>query len=158
EELEVIAFLFRELEEHALALRLLEALAVPLEEAMRRALTADADEQGLLVGAFPCQLFGARGKETVRRALEKQKRRLRLERRIAGDELAIARLQGAEMLVLLGGQLVEDLTPARIARQPRGARVEREAAALGRNGDAQGITREDRIRRRARARRGLAGA
>ena len=51
QQLEVVALLVGELEEDALAFRFLEPLAVPLEELVRAALAADADEQGLAIGA-----------------------------------------------------------------------------------------------------------
>src|ERR1043165_5152089 len=104
----MIAFLGRELEEDALAFGFLEALAVFLEEAVGRALAADADEQGASVAdALLLQLVSAGGKQAVRRALEKQERRLRLEVGNMSEKLAIARFERAEVLALLGRQPLE---------------------------------------------------
>ena len=59
QQLEMLALLVGELEEDLLALGVLEPLAVALEELVRAALAADADEQRLLVVDAVGQLFGA---------------------------------------------------------------------------------------------------
>jgi hypothetical protein len=59
EQVQVLALLVGELEENPLALGLLEPLAVALEELVRAALAADADEQrgapriGITIGSSP---------------------------------------------------------------------------------------------------------
>src|SRR5262245_58624370 len=80
QEIEVLAFFVGELEEDLLAFRILEAFAVALEELVRAAFAADADEQRLLiVDAALAQLLGAFGEQPARRALEEEKRRPRFE-------------------------------------------------------------------------------
>ncbi len=66
----MLAFLVGEFEEDALAFRVLEALAVPLEEAMRAALALDADKQRLLIVDARLQLFGSRREEPAGGAFE----------------------------------------------------------------------------------------
>src|SRR5437016_14660151 len=61
QQVEMGALLVRELEEDLLALRVLEALAVFLEEPVRVALAADADEQRLLIVDTAEQAIGALG-------------------------------------------------------------------------------------------------
>src|SRR5262249_48936172 len=108
QQVEMVALLVGELEEDALAFGLLEPLAVPLEEAVRTALAADADQQrALVVDALP-QLFGTGGKQAVGRALEEQECRLRLETGIGRDQLLIPRFELAQMLFLFGAELLED--------------------------------------------------
>ena len=134
-----------ELEEDLLALGVLELLAVALEEAVRAALALDADHQRLAIVDAVGQLLGAGREQAVGRPLEKQERRPRLELRILLQQLAVARLERAEVLLLLLGQLLEDAAAARVARDARGARVELEAAALGRDRDAQRVAREEQL-------------
>src|SRR4029079_16743341 len=96
-----------ELQEHALAFRLLEAVAVFLEEAVRPALAADADEQRLAIAeALALELLGARREQAVGGAFEKEKRRLPLDVRIGGDQLTVACFQRAEVFLLLAGELL----------------------------------------------------
>ena len=90
----MLALLVGKFQEDALAFRLLEAIAVAFEEAMRRALAANADEKRVAIaGALLRQLVRAGGEQAVDGAFEEQKRRLRLERRIGGDELTISRFE-----------------------------------------------------------------
>src|SRR5690606_25112909 len=77
EQLEVLPLFVGELEKDALAFRFLEPLAVASEEAMRRALAADADHQRLLVVDALRELLGARGEQAVGRAFEEEERRIR---------------------------------------------------------------------------------
>src|SRR5688572_13870836 len=79
QEIEVGAFLVRELQEDLLALGVLELLAVLLEEPMRAALAADADHQRLLVVDPAHQPLGAVGEESLGGVLEEEERRPRLE-------------------------------------------------------------------------------
>ncbi len=144
-----VALLVGELEEDALALGVLEPLAVALEEPVRAALAPDADHQRLAVVDALGELIGAGGEQTVGRALEEQERRPRLELRILLQQLAVARLELAEMLLLLLGQLLEHAAAARVARDARGARVELQAAALGGNRDPQRVAREQQLGRAA---------
>src|SRR5215813_1705900 len=105
QQVQMRAFFVGELEEDLLAFRVLEALAVALEELVRAALAADPDEQRLLVvHAALAQLFGALREQTAGRALEEEERRPRLEQRILRDQLLVALLQRAQVLFLLFGQ------------------------------------------------------
>ena len=146
EQVEVRALFVRELQEDLLALRVLEALAVLLEEAVRVALAADADEQRLLIVDAAQQPVGAFREQTIGGALEEEERRPRLELRLAREQLAVPSFQLAEMLLLLRREILEHLAAARIARHARRAGIELQPAALGRNRDAQRITREQQIR------------
>ena len=85
QQIAVRALFLGELEEDLLAFGVLEALAVPLEELVRVALAADADEQRLQIVDAGAQLLGALGEDAVRGALEKQERRTRFELRILRD-------------------------------------------------------------------------
>ena len=82
QQLEVCPLFVGELEEDLLALRVLEALAVALEEPVRAALAPDADHQRLQIVDALGQLLGAGGEQAVGGALEEQERRPRLELRI----------------------------------------------------------------------------
>src|SRR6185503_17430689 len=137
--LQVVALLVGELEEDLLALGVLEALTVAFEELVRAALAADADEQRLRVVHAAPQLVRALGEQTARRALEEEERRPRLEQRILRAQLAIPALQRAEVLLLFFGQLLEHRAAARVLGQARSARVELQAAALGRNRHPQRV-------------------
>src|SRR4051794_1546071 len=108
QEFEVRALLGGELEEHLLAFRVLEALAVLLEELVRSALAPDADEQRLLIVDALAKLLGARGEQPARRAFEKQERRPRFELRILRQQLAVALLERAEMFLFFGSEPLED--------------------------------------------------
>src|SRR5207237_3189483 len=88
EQVEVRALFVRELQEDLLALRVLEALAVLLEEAVRVALAADADEQRLLIVDAAQQPVGAFRAQTIGGALEEEEGRPRVERRLAREERA----------------------------------------------------------------------
>src|SRR5262245_31950685 len=136
QQIEVIALFVGELEENLLAFRVLEFLAVLLEEAMRAALTADADHERLLIVHAASKPLGAFGEETICRPLEEEERRARLELRITLQQLRVSRLELAEMLFLFEREILKDLAAARVARQTRCARVELESAALGRDRDA----------------------
>src|SRR5579864_5774195 len=87
EQIEVRPLLVGELEEHLLALGILEALAVALEELVRAALASDPDEQRPRIVDALAELLGASREEAARRALEEEKRRPCLELRIAGRQL-----------------------------------------------------------------------
>src|SRR6266487_172476 len=152
QQLEVRALLVRELEKHLLPLRVLETLAVALEELVRAALTADADEQRLLIVDALAQLFGACG------AFEKEERRARFELRVAGREVRVPLLERAEMFALFRGELLKHRAASWILGDRGGARVELESAALGGNGHPQRVSREHAVRRRPfNRRRFLAG-
>jgi hypothetical protein len=141
----MVSLLVGELEEYLLSLRVLEALAVLLEEAMRAPLAPDADHQGLLIVHAAHQAFGSFGEQSVGGALEEQERGARFELRVAAEQLTVARLELAEMLLLLEREILEDLPAADVARHARGARVELETAPLGGNGDPQGVAREHQV-------------
>ena len=145
QQIEVLALLVGELEEDLLAFGVLEPLAVLLEEAVRAALAADADHQRLLIVDAAHQPFGAFGEQAVGGALEEQERRPRFELRIAPQQLAVARLELAEMFLLLEREILKHLAAARVLRHLRGARVEVEPAALGGNRNAQRVAREHQI-------------
>src|SRR4029079_2152037 len=142
QQFEVRTFLVGELEEHLLALRILEPFAVTLEELVRTALAADADEERLRIVHSLAQLLGTFGEQPVGCTLEKQKRRTRLQLRILGVEVAIPLLQRAEVLLLLFGEPLENSAPSRIFRDARRTRVELQPASLGRNGHSQRIAGE----------------
>src|SRR5438552_6832691 len=89
QEIQMDALFVGELQEHALAFRFLEALAVAFEELVRSALALDADEERLLVVHALAQFLRAFGEQPAGGALEKQKCRPRLELGVAGDQLAI---------------------------------------------------------------------
>src|SRR6266545_4885336 len=146
EQVEVLALLVRKLEKDLLALRILEALAVLLEEPVRVALAADADEQRLLIVDTAQQTIGAFGEQTVRRTLEEEERRPRFKLRVARHQLAVAPFELAEVLFLFRRQIVKHLAAARIACDLCGARVELEPAALGGNRDTQRIAGEQEVR------------
>ena len=75
---------------------------------------------------------------------------------ILRDQLAIADLELAEMFLLFFSQPLEDLAPARVARQPRRPGVELQPAPFGGDRDSQRVAREQRFRGRARLARGAA--
>ena len=158
QELEVRAFLVGELEKDLLALGVLELLAVSLEEAVRAALALDADHQRLAVVDAVGQPLGSGGEQPVGRALEEEERRLRLELRVLLQQLAVARLERAEVLLLLVGELLEDAAAARVAGDAGGAGVELEAAPFGGDRDAQRIARKQQLGRAAFDRRRTPGA
>src|SRR4051812_16699147 len=159
QQIEVRALLVGELEEDLLALGILEALAVFLEEPVRAALALDADEQRFLIVDAAPQLLGPLREQPARRAFEEQERRPRLELWIPRQQLAVALLEGAEMLLLFGRELLKHRAAARIPGQAGGAGVELEAAALRGNGHAQRVPREHQLRHRAvDRRRAAAGA
>src|SRR5262245_5474350 len=147
EQIEMRPLLVGELEEKALPFGVLESLPVALEELVRAALAADADHQRLTIVDALVQLIGAGGEQSVRRALEKEERRPRLELRILLEELAVPRFERREMRLLFLGELLEHAAAARIARNARRARIELEAAALRRDRDAERIAREQQLRR-----------
>ena len=82
----MVALLVSELQEDPLALRLFEAIAVPLEELVRPTFTLDPHQQRLAIVHAVAQRFGARRKQAVGRTLEEQKRRMRLKLGIGGPE------------------------------------------------------------------------
>ena len=148
QQIEMLALLVGELEEDALAFRLLEALAVRLEEAVRSALAADADEQRLAVAAALLELLGARREQAVGGALEEEERRLRLERRIGGDaapDNASSSLRKCS--TLFGGELAR--TPCGRAHPSPAAR--RACRTRGRCARSQSRCAARRARRRPRS-------
>src|SRR5439155_16903700 len=123
-----------------------EALAVLLEEPVRVALAADADEQRLLIVDTAQQTIGAFGEQTIRRAPEEEERRPRFKLRVARHQLAVAPFELAQVLLLFRRQIMEYLATSRIARDFRGAGVELEPAALGRDCNPQRIAGEQEVR------------
>src|SRR5262245_10405145 len=146
QQIEVVPFFVGKLEEDLLAFGVFEPLAVLLEEAVRAALAANANHQRLLIVDAAHQTFGAFGEETVRGAFEKEERRTGFELRIAAEQLAVARLQLAQVFLLLQGKVLEHLATARVLGHFCRTRVEIETAALGGDRDSQRIAREDEIR------------
>ena len=143
----MLALFFGELEEDALAFRVLEPLAVALEEAVRAALAADADAVGLeIVDPVASQLLGTRREQPVRRALEEQECRPRLEARILLEQLLVAVLERLQMVHFFGGELAKYLPRPRILHQLDAAPVKLHAAALGGNRDPQCVAREQQLR------------
>src|SRR5436190_6217127 len=146
EQVEVLALLVGKLEKDLLALRILEALAVLLEEPVRVALAADADEERLLIVDTAQQTIGAFGEQTIRRAPEEEERRPRFKLRVARHQLAVAPFELAQVLLLFRRQIMEYLAASRIARDFRGAGVELEPAALGRDCNPQRIAGKQEVR------------
>src|SRR5262249_24436781 len=143
QQLQVRALLVGELEKHLFTLGVLEPFAVALEELVRAALAADADEQRLLVvDAALAQLLGPIREQAARRPLEEQERRPRLELRVLRGELAVPLFQRAEMFPLLSGEPLEHGAAARVLRHSRRTRVELQAASLGRDGHAKRVAGE----------------
>ena len=104
------------------------------------------------------QLVGAAREQAVRRALEEEKRRPRFELGILLEQLLVALLERAEMMLFFLGETMEHAAAARVLGDARRARVELEAAALGGNGDAQRVARKQQLARRAFFGRRPAGA
>ena len=146
QQIEMVAFFVGKLQEDLLALGVFESLAVFLEEPMRAALASNTDHQGLLIVDAAHQPFGALGEEAVGGAFEEEERWARLELGIAPQQLAIARLEFAEVFLLLHRQILKDLATARILGHARRAGVEIEAAALGGDRNAQRVAREHQYR------------
>src|SRR5258705_692536 len=111
QQVEVGAFLVGELEEDLLTLRVIEALAVLLEEAMRVSLAADADEQGLLIVDAAQEPVGPFGEQAVRRALEEEERRPRFDLRVAIEGIAVTPVAIAGGLLVLPRAILERLRP-----------------------------------------------
>src|SRR5687768_6136762 len=137
QQVKVVALLVGELEEDLLALGILEALAVLLEEPVRAAFAADADHQRLLIVDAAPQTLRALREQAIGGALEEQERRTRFELRIAQQQLVVACFQRGQVFLLLQREVVEHLAAARIFGHACRARVELEAAPLGGNGNAQ---------------------
>ena len=74
------------------------------------------------------------------------------------QQLLVARLELAEMLLLFLRELLEDAAAAGVLGHSRAARIELQAAALGGDGDAQRVAREQQLGRAAFDRRGAPGA
>src|SRR5439155_2740808 len=142
EQVEVGALLVGKLEEDLLAVGILEAFAVLLEEAVRAALAANANHQRLLVVDAAREQLRAFGEQPVRRPLEEEERRPGFKLGIAGEHLLVLVFERAQVIALLLGEPLEDVAPARILRHTRRPRVELEAAALGGYRDPQGVSRE----------------
>ena len=146
QQFEMIAFFVCELEEDLLALGVFKPLAVALEEAMRPALAADADQKRLLVvHAGGEQLLGPIGEQTVGRAFEEEERRPRLELRITREQLTVPIFELAQVSVFVLSKLLEDRASSRIARNRRRARIELAPASFRRNRNAQRIAREQQF-------------
>src|SRR2546425_1520092 len=146
EQVEVRALLVGELEEDLLAVGVLEAFAVLLEEAMRAALAADANHERLLVVDAAREGLRAFGEQPVRRALEEEERRPRFELGIAREQFLVSAPELAQMMALFLGKALEDNSAAGVLRHTRRPRVELEAAALGGNRDPQRVAREELFR------------
>ena len=157
QQLEVFALFGGELEEDQFAFRVFEAVTVALEEAVRGALAADADHQRLAVVHTLRELFRAGREQAVGRAFEKQEGRPRLEQRILLQQLLVARLELAEVLFFLSGELLEHTAAARILGHPRAAGIELQAAPLRGDGDSQRVAREQQLGGAALRRRRTAG-
>ena len=142
----MLAFLVGELQEDPLPLGVFEPLAVPLEETVRPALAANADQERLPIVHPLRQLVGAGGEQAVRRPLEEQEGGPGLELRVFGEELLVSSFELAEMLLLFPGQTLEDAPAARVLRQARSPGVELQPAALGGDGDAQRVPGEQQLR------------
>src|SRR4051794_38371505 len=156
QEPEMLALLVGKLEEDQLALGILEALAVPLEESVRAALAADPDHQRLLVvdavAAEACRAFG---EQAVGGPFKEQECRMRLELWVSCEQHLVPLFERAEVLALFLCELCEDAPAARVARNRGRPCIELEPAPLGGNGDAQGVTREEQFGGRAVDRRRL---
>ena len=103
------------------------------------------------------QLVGAAREQTVRRAFEEQERRPRFELRILFEQLLVALLERAEMVLFFLGETMKHVPAARVLGDPRRAGVELEPAALGRDRDAQRVARKQQLAGRALFRRRPAG-
>src|SRR4029079_16315377 len=102
------ALLVRKLQEDLFPFRVLEPLSIALEEFVRAPFTLDPDEQRpRIVDAAAAQLLGAGLEQAAGSAFEKQKRGVGFELRVLRGELAVARLQHAEMLPLFGRELLK---------------------------------------------------
>src|SRR5687767_372563 len=109
QKVEMGTLLVGKLEEDLLAFGVLEFLAVLLEEAVRTALATNADHQRLLIVDTAGEPLGAVGEEAFRGVLEEEERRARLEVRVTQQQLAVARLELAQMLLFLLREVLEDL-------------------------------------------------
>src|SRR4030095_8126389 len=157
-QVEMVALFVSELQEDLFALGVFEALAVLLEEAMRASLAADPDDQRVLSVDAAHQPFGALSEQAVGSALEEQERRTRFELWVAAEQFAVARLEFAQVFLLLHREILEHLPAPRVLGDACRAGIEVEAAALGRNRDAHGVAREDEVGMPFRARhRGAPG-
>ena len=154
EQVPVGAFFFGEFEKDLLAFRILEPLAVFLEELVRVALAPNADEQRLQIVHPGAQLLGALGENAVGGTFEEQKGRPRLEQRVLGRQLVISPFECSEMLFFFTGELLEDAAAAGIGRERGGPRVELQSAPLGGNRDAQRVSRKHQLGRGSVHRRG----
>src|SRR5262245_51652200 len=106
QQVEMVALLVGELEKDLFAFRVLETLAVLLEEPMRPTLAADPDHQRLLIVDTAHQPFSALGEEAIGRALEEQEGRARLQLWIATQQLAVTRLELAEVLLFFEREIL----------------------------------------------------
>src|SRR5687767_3623589 len=112
---------------------------------MRPALALDADEKRLLIVDALAEPIGTFGEKAVRGAFEKEKRGTRLQLGIHLEQLRVSRFERAEMFFLFFRKFLKDRAPAKILGDTRGAGVELEAAALGRDRDAQRVARENHL-------------
>jgi hypothetical protein len=144
-QVEMGALLVGKLEKDLLAFRILEPLAVLLEESVRTALAADAYHQRLLVVHASKEALGALGEEPVRGTLEKQECRPRLQLRIALKQRTIARLQLTEMFLFLLSEILKNLSATRVAGDARRPAVELKAAPLRCNRNMQRVARKQKV-------------
>ena len=146
QQLQMCALLVGELEEDLLALRILELVAVSLEEAVRAALALDADHQRLPVVDAIREPLGAGGEQAVRGALEEQERRPRLELRILLQAARGSASRASRDAPALPRRSFWKTRRPRVSRVMRGrARIELQAAALGGDRDAQRVAREHQL-------------
>jgi hypothetical protein len=115
------ALFVREFEKDLLAFRVLELVAVSLEEAIGPALALDPDHERLTIVHAVRQSIGCRGKEPVSGSLEEEKRGPRFELRILLQQLPVSLLQRGEMVLLLRRELFEHPPSARVAADGRRA-------------------------------------
>src|SRR5437867_2961806 len=114
QQLEVSPLFLRELEEDLLAVRVLEPLAVLLEELVRTALALDANQQRLFVVDALTQLLGGRGEQSARRALEDQEHRARFELGILDLEFPVSLLELGQVPSLFKRQPPKDTAAPRV--------------------------------------------
>ena len=153
QQLEVRALFVGELEEDLLALGVLERLAVALEEAVRPALA----RMPIISACRSSTPWRSCSAPAANRPLAAPLKNRNVGRDSSCgsccEQLAVARLERAEVLLLFVGELLEHAAAARVARERGRARVELEAAALGGDRDPQRVAREEQLGRRAVDRR-----
>lgn len=145
EQVEMLAFLIRELEEYLLALGVLEPFSVLLEELMGPALAANTNHERLLIIDALAQPLCTFSEDAARRPFEIKERRASLELRIAEQQFRVPLLQTTEMRALFLGKILEYLPAAGVLRALGRTQVELGSTPLGRNGNTQRITGEDQV-------------